>query len=180
MLNVELKVMVYSGFIGLEQVGMRAGIDEYQAKLSVVLLPHEQPVWVDVTFPAAFVFALQLMLAIFGREYAFLLQNIEHGHKLLNVESATGATFQRPLKLSGVDYFVHRLAKNLLNEVFCILGVIDIAFADVLKSFFYPTLATTAHGPPHFLRQTSEQTQVSVWQRKTYIFYRYGLHIDVY
>ena len=103
-----------------------------------------------------YLFALQLMLTIFGREYAFLLQNIEHGHKLLNVESATGATLQRPFKLSGVDYLVHRLAKNLLDEVFRILSTIDIAFANILQPFFYSTLATTAYGPPHFPSQTPE------------------------
>ena len=103
-----------------------------------------------------FLLRLRYLKVSFGREYAFLLQNVEHGHKLLNVESATGATLQRPFKLSGVDYLVHRLAKNLLDEVFRILSTIDIAFANILQPFFYSTLATTAYGPPHFPSQTPE------------------------
>ena len=67
---------------------MCACINKYQAQLTVVLLPDEQPVGLYVTLPAASVLARQFVRAVFCRELSLLLKNVEHGFENIHIKTA--------------------------------------------------------------------------------------------
>ena len=102
----------------LEQIRVSSRIDEYQLQLSVILLPYQEPVRVDVTLPATLVFPLQFMRMVLLGELSFFLQDVKHRREVLNVQATTGTEFQRAAELAGIDYLVHRSAQYLLDEVF--------------------------------------------------------------
>jgi hypothetical protein len=78
---------------------------------------------------------------VYSWQLALFLQNIKHGCKGLNVQTTTNAQLQRFLELASIDDFVHILTQDLLYQVFRILGMKDVAFADVLQAFFYTTFS---------------------------------------
>lgn len=73
---------------------MCASINKYQAQLTVVLLPDEQPVGLHVTLPAASVLARQFVRVVFRRELSLLLKNIEHGFENIHIKTSPHTEFQ--------------------------------------------------------------------------------------
>ena len=149
---------------------MTTRIDEYQLHLSVILFPYQEPVWIDVTLPAALVFPLQFMRAVLIGEFSLLLQDVKHRREILNVQATTDTEFQRATELAGIDYFLHRSAQYLLDEVFRVLGVIDISLANVFQPLLNAALTLAMYGPAHFLRQAAKQAHVAAWQREHDVF----------
>ncbi len=149
---------------------MSTRIDEYQLQLSIILFPYHEPVWIDVTLPAAPVFPLQFMGTILLREFPLLLQDVKHRREVLNVQATTDTEFQRAAELAGIDYLIHRSAQYLLDEVFRVLGVIDISLTNVLQPFLNAALTLAMYGPAHFLRQAAKQAHVAAWQREHDVF----------
>ena len=81
-------------YFDLEQIRVTTRIDKYQLQLSVILFPYQEPVWIDVTLPAALVFPLQLMRTVLLGEFSLLLQDIKYRREVLNVQTTTGTEFQ--------------------------------------------------------------------------------------
>ena len=105
-----------SDFIGegrLEQVGMRAGLQEQQRQLHVVLLPYHQPVWLDVTFPLSVSVARKLMWSI------------THGQCASGFEQSNGIENQLQVKaslLTALQVFLETMSVvNAIHDccVFC-------------------------------------------------------------
>ena len=57
----------------VEQIRVSTRIDKYQLQLPVILFPYQEPVGIDVTLPATFVFPLQFMWALLLGEFSLLL-----------------------------------------------------------------------------------------------------------
>lgn len=67
---------------------MCACINKYQAQLTVVLLPDEQPVGLHVALPAAYVLARQFVRAVFGWELSLLLKDVKYGFENIYIKPA--------------------------------------------------------------------------------------------
>jgi len=57
--------MVVSFVLFAKQVGMSTSIEHDENEFLVILLPNEQPVRLDVTFPLTFAIAVELMRLVF-------------------------------------------------------------------------------------------------------------------
>ena len=80
---------------------MSAGIGHEEHKLTIVLIPYEQPVGLDVTFPKAFVFAVKDMRVILLRQTSFFSKNVKHISQQLFFVSSFKASFQRTTEFTG-------------------------------------------------------------------------------
>ena len=49
----------------IKQIGVSAGVEHYKDKFGIVLLPNQQPIRLDMTFPLPLTVAVKLMLSIF-------------------------------------------------------------------------------------------------------------------
>lgn len=93
----------------LEYVGVCAGVEHQQGEARVVLLPHKQPVWLDVALPShPALEARQLVRTVLLRQGAFYAENIDQFGNLVHVKPALDAPFDGTLELCGVINRVHR------------------------------------------------------------------------
>ena len=73
---------------------MGTRINQDKLQFFIKLLPYHQPVWSNMTFPTAFIFALQLMRKVLFGKTSLFLQNIKNRRKLSNVKTTTDASFK--------------------------------------------------------------------------------------
>lgn len=69
-------------------------INENESQQVVFLLPYEQPVGLYVALPAPLVLARQFVWKVLCWQLAFLLQNVKHRSKCLNIKATTNAQSQ--------------------------------------------------------------------------------------
>ena len=93
----------------LKQIGVCAGIEHQQGEAVVVLLPHQQPVRLNMTLPRAVTLeSRQFVRSVLARKRAFHSQDVNQIGNLVHVKPALDATFDRTLELRRVVYRVHR------------------------------------------------------------------------
>ena len=112
-----------------EYIRMAAGIDKYKAKLFVILLPEQKPIWLNMTFPTFAVFTRKLVRAIPLRQFSFTLQDVQDFPQQPYVKPSLDTPSERTLELTSIDELIHDACglstKYLLQQIVRVLCVID-------------------------------------------------------
>lgn len=91
-----------SGMCNSKDIGMGSCVKQKECQLCVILLPEQQPVWFDVTFPNACIFARQNMRPVPSGECSSLGQQAYHSLKVSDVQPTTLAELIGLLETTGV------------------------------------------------------------------------------
>lgn len=78
---------------------MCAGFNHYKRQLIVILIPHQEPIRLNVTLPRSMKLSRKSVRAILRRNSAAFNKDIDYFSQLLYIKTSFIATFQSLLKL---------------------------------------------------------------------------------
>lgn len=78
---------------------MCAGFNHYKRQFIVILIPHQEPIRLNVTLPRSMKLSRKFVRAILRRNSAAFNKKIDYFSQFLNIKTSFIATFQSLLKL---------------------------------------------------------------------------------
>lgn len=91
-----------SGRSHSKDIGMGSCVKQKECQLGIILLPKQQPVRLDMTFPDACIFARKDMGTVFGGECTRIGQQTQYSLEVGDIQPAPFTEFVRLLETSGV------------------------------------------------------------------------------